>query len=151
MEHGLDRPKEEPNGTWRSRRVGGLFHTGGLRGECSPKVWAPKTQARKAIYTFLLPYTWQFGACGKQGRKNPEEPWGRREGLEFPCWLYWPFWSNILTIHVFLIIPPSDAPLNILFLGGIILIYDRLVALQSQYTSGGSIYDRVFYEFCTGI
>ena len=38
MEPGLDHPVEEPSGTRRSWKEGGLFHTGGLRGDHSPEL-----------------------------------------------------------------------------------------------------------------
>lgn len=38
METGLDHPTEEPSGTQRSWKVGGLFYTGGFRGDRSPEV-----------------------------------------------------------------------------------------------------------------
>ena len=37
-ETGLDHPAEEPSGTWRSWKAGGLFYTGVLRGYHSPEV-----------------------------------------------------------------------------------------------------------------
>jgi len=89
-EPGLDCVTEEPSGTRRSWRTGGLFNAGRLRGECLQRS-EPRAQTKGAIYTLLLPHTWHFGRMREAGQG--EEPGlvcsgsraGRRTGKSPPA------------------------------------------------------------------